>query len=299
MNAPLPRSAWTTSRPSSNGTWGDVGGIVVHHPGDGGAAIGPATRAEIAARLTRYREHHLLRRGWGDIGYNLAVDQAGRAWELRGLDHVGAHCASTTQPDANSRWVGVLFVVGDDEQVTTQALGAFATIRSDVLARWPSATAVVGHGQVHGAATACPGGPLRDLVATGALVRAPAQAPAGSAPAAGRATTVAVDGRWGPATTRALQRRFGTPPDGVISHQWRDASNRAITSAQFDTTRLGSALVRAVQEWLDGGIRVDGLLGSSTVAAMQRHLGTPVDGTVSPVSTLVKELQRRLAAGSL
>ncbi|GAA4627259.1 peptidoglycan recognition protein family protein [Cellulomonas oligotrophica] len=129
----------------------------------------------------------------------------------------------------------------------------------------------------------------------GPAVAAPA-APA--APAKPAPSGLTVDGKWGPATTRALQARFGTTVDGVISHQWRDRSTTAIPSAQFDTTKRGSQLVRAMQKWL-GGLTVDGLLGTRTITALQRRLGTPVDGVISPVSSAVKEMQRRLNAGSL
>src|SRR5690625_8043906 len=43
-----------------------------------------------------------------------------------------------------------------------------------------------------------------------------------------------VDGSWGPATTRALQRHFKTTADGVISGQPYKKSVRNIPSAKID-----------------------------------------------------------------
>lgn len=54
--------------------------------------------------------------------------------------------------------------------------------------------------------------------------------------------------------------------------------------------------VRALQRKV--GAKVDGLLGPATVRALQRYLGTVQDGKLSRPSLVVKELQRRLNAGT-
>lgn len=114
---------------------------------------------------------------------------------------------------------------------------------------------------------------------------APAPAPSG----------ITVDGLWGADTTRALQRALGTPVDGVISGQVRSSSNANLFSAQWG--KGGSTMVKVLQGRL--GVTADGYLGAGTIAALQRHLGTHVDGVVSNPSHMVKELQRRLNAGNL
>ena len=88
---------------------------------------------------------------------------------------------------------------------------------------------------------------------------------------------LSVDGIWGKATTKALQRHEGTPVDGVISYN--------------------SQLVRAMQRHL--GVTVDGIMGRNTIKAMQRHLGTPVDGVISVNSKMVRAMQTRLNMGTL
>ena len=109
-------------------------------------------------------------------------------------------------------------------------------------------------------------------------------------------TKLAVDGYWGHATTRALQRYFGTTVDGVISGQPNNASVRNIPSARIGTS--GSILIRTMQRYFKSGT-IDGKISnpSQLISAMQRRYGTTVDGHVSKQSLLVKELQRRLNEG--
>src|SRR5699024_4723539 len=106
-----------------------------------------------------------------------------------------------------------------------------------------------------------------------------------------------VDGKWGKDTTRALQRALGTPVDGIISRQPR---NSVTTSFYGDTISFGSGngspVVRALQRKV--GAKVDGKLGPETVRRLQRYLGTVQDGKLSRPSLVVRELQRRLNAGT-
>lgn len=100
---------------------------------------------------------------------------------------------------------------------------------------------------------------------------------------------LAVDGEMGRNTIKALQRRMGTPVDGVIS---RDSSMvRALQ--RYLNSKLNSGLV------IDGdGLWQNGRF-SWTIMALQQYLHTPMDGRLSaPKSMAVQELQRRLNAGS-
>jgi hypothetical protein len=109
---------------------------------------------------------------------------------------------------------------------------------------------------------------------------------------------LAVDGQWGPLVTLRLQEYYNTTRDKVISHQYKQKYNQNIYSAQFDTTLIGSDVIRAIQmslkakEYYKGSI--DGLCGEATIKAMQKALGTTVDGIISPTSDMVKALQRAL-----
>lgn len=83
---------------------------------------------------------------------------------------------------------------------------------------------------------------------------------------------LAVDGDFGPATTRALQRALGVTADGDF----------------------GPASTRALQNFL--GITADGDWGPITTRALQAFLGVAVDGDFGPAST--RALQERLNAGT-
>lgn len=114
----------------------------------------------------------------------------------------------------------------------------------------------------------------------------------------GTAAKLTVDGIWGPATTKRLQQIFGTPVDGVVSNQLRKfkASNPGLGSGWEWLTNpldVGSALIKAMQKWAGMAAKEqDGMIGTETIKALQKKLGTPVDGTVSNPSQMVKALQK-------
>lgn len=109
--------------------------------------------------------------------------------------------------------------------------------------------------------------------------------------------TLDVDGYWGEATTRALQRHYGTVEDGVVSDQYAPNKQPGLTSG-WDWQSFvhgGSPLIRALQK--DLGVTVDGYFGRVTARAMQARCGTPQDGLLWAESPCIKEMQRRLNRG--
>ena len=114
------------------------------------------------------------------------------------------------------------------------------------------------------------------------------------------AGTLAVDGWWGTATTRALQRINGTQQDGVVSSQyapnkqyipavgsgwqWEGESAQgsqliARMQKSFRTTPdgiAGPAFARAMQRYYK--VSVDGYVGAQTVRAMQRAINRQLGG---------------------
>lgn len=122
-------------------------------------------------------------------------------------------------------------------------------------------------------------------------------------PAASSSTSgkLDVDGYWGKLTTTALQKALGTPADGIVSdqHVAYKAKNPGLESSSWEwrsNPTEGSLMVRALQRKVGAG--VDGIAGDETFSKLQSCLGTPVDGCISSASVCVKELQRRLNAGS-
>ncbi len=108
-----------------------------------------------------------------------------------------------------------------------------------------------------------------------------------------------VDGKWGNATTRALQEYLGTVVDGKISDQVRNSVTEALygSTIDFGNGRKGSLVIKALQSKI--GAKADGLLGPETIGKLQMYLGTPYDKKLSRPSLVVKALQRRLNAGNL
>jgi len=106
------------------------------------------------------------------------------------------------------------------------------------------------------------------------------------------------DGKWGKATTTRLQQIFDTTVDGEISNQHKkyEADNPGLTGGwewQDKPNGKGSSLIRAMQKWADmPGSQQDGEIGPKTIQAIQKKLGTTVDGKVSKPSQMVKALQR-------
>lgn len=167
----LPRSAWTTARNGRAGrpmSASRMFGVAIHYPAAGNVTYRGRTREQVAALLRGWRSFHVNTRGWADIGYNFAIDGQGRIWDLTGFN-IGAHAGAIGNPTR----VGVLFIVGNNEQPSAAMLAAFRDLRAHVVARYPKATAVEGHQQVPGNATACPGAPIMALIRSGELTKPP------------------------------------------------------------------------------------------------------------------------------
>ena len=114
-----------------------------------------------------------------------------------------------------------------------------------------------------------------------------------SKPSKPSVTKLAVDGSWGQATTKALQKILGTKQDGIVSNQ--PTINRkylysaSSTSWQFKKTgyRAGSNMIRALQKFI--GAKTDGWFGKGSVMALQKFLNgkgykLSVDGSMGPAT---------------
>ena len=97
---------------------------------------------------------------------------------------------------------------------------------------------------------------------------------------------IAVDGEWGKGTTRAAQKVFGTPVDGIVSRQiakYHQYMPNCLTSSwDFRSSGYhgGSALIKAIQKWC--GVSADGLCGPGNIKALQKKLGVKADGYMGP-----------------
>lgn len=87
---------------------------------------------------------------------------------------------------------------------------------------------------------------------------------------------LAIDGKGGACTIRAMQRFFGCVQDGVLSGQNKDLHiyYPAITAVEFG--KGGSPCVEKLQKWV--GVAQDGIIGEKTVKAWQKKIGVACDG---------------------
>ena len=159
----MPRSRWTTTTTNAPAVKADrLQGVAVHYPGQPGA-IGRESEAQTAARLERYRSHHVHVNGWKDIAYCVAVDQSGRLWVLRGLSRQSGANGTRT---ANEEYGAILALVGNDEEPTPELVAGiqYAVRLYDV--RYPGKIKRVAP---HSAfvKTSCPGAKLWKLLNDG------------------------------------------------------------------------------------------------------------------------------------
>jgi hypothetical protein len=164
----LPRSAWG-ARASRGGTAlvaSQVIGIAVHWPGMAKPinATGDAGKARVASALRGWQNYHMDVRGWSDIAYQIAVDQAGRAWTLRGLNiRSGANGDATV----NRQYGAILLVLAPGEQPSDAMEATTRGVIADFRKRFANGTAIKPHSAVREEGTDCPGPAARAAIARG------------------------------------------------------------------------------------------------------------------------------------
>lgn len=154
--------------------------IIVHHTG---------AEERDAAQVRRYH----LSLGWRDVGYNFIIERGGRVVPGRPLDVPGAHCRAG---DMNRLGIGVALIGNlDNHPPAGVQVEALAALLRELMAehRIPPAR-VLGHREVAGAATACPGRFLDP-----AALRRHLEGPAVPEPAAGTAPAIQAGGTAPPA----------------------------------------------------------------------------------------------------
>jgi hypothetical protein len=155
----LPRSAWG-ARASRGGVALDpsvVEGEALHWPGMAKPidATGDIGMRRIASALRGWQNYHMDGRGWSDIAYQIAIDQAGRAWTLRGLN---IRSGANGDADVNRRFGAFLLVLAPGEKPTAAMIATTKGVILDFRKRFPKARLKpYGHKDVRPAGTDCPG----------------------------------------------------------------------------------------------------------------------------------------------
>ena len=183
----LPRSTWTSTAKGftriSNRRLdpNDVVYLVPHYPAAGNRTYGPnPTLAQTAAALRGWRNLHVQSNGWADIGYGYGGDQAGRALELAGDTHAGAHAVGW-----NFKAIGYLFIVGNNERPSAKARATYRAVGRQLRKKFPNLRVVpIDHGRLSGNSTSCAGQPIRRDIDAGNLSFGGSEPAGSSTPAA-------------------------------------------------------------------------------------------------------------------
>jgi hypothetical protein len=151
-----PRALWNRATPvdSRLGPMQGINRITVHH--EGSVPVTFNDTGSTISRLQQICRQHIEDRGWGDIGYHLVIDRAGRVWEARAIGVQGAHVK-----DQNAHNLGIMVLGNFNEQ--SPSAEQLAALKATLA--WASAGYRVPMAQVRThrelAPTQCPGNSLQ------------------------------------------------------------------------------------------------------------------------------------------
>lgn len=145
---------------------GEVEGVALHWP----AITTPRVNvAQVKASLRAWQTAHMdtdaiADGGASDIAYQIAVDNRGNWYQLRGLRH---RSGANGDADVNRRYGAFLLVLAEDERPSPELV---VTVRHRI-ARFrhifPDAHQILGHQDVRPQPTACPGPQVMDYIHRG------------------------------------------------------------------------------------------------------------------------------------
>jgi hypothetical protein len=122
--------------------------------------------ADVAEALRGWQAYHMDDRGWSDIAYQVAVDQAGRAWTLRGLL---TQSGANGNEEVNEEYGAILLILGTGEDPTPEMIETTRGVVADFRKIYEEGTAIRPHSAVRPDGTDCPGDEVRALIEAGAF----------------------------------------------------------------------------------------------------------------------------------
>ncbi len=127
--------------------------LIVHHT----ATSRDLTTAEAV------RRYHVESRGWGDIGYHYFIEADGRLRKGRPDNVRGAHCRAD---EMNGKSLGICLAGHFDlEPPTIEQMITLAALLKALMSKYEvPAGKVLGHCEVPGTDTSCPGEVMREWV---------------------------------------------------------------------------------------------------------------------------------------
>jgi hypothetical protein len=141
----------------------EVIGLAFHWPAMSKPLYGVAA---VSAALRNWQAYHMDTHGWRDIGYQIAVDQDGNRYILRGLD---GQSGANGDEDVNRRYGAVLLVLAPGEHPSAAMMREVHAVVRDHRRLFPKSRLLVGHNDVRPEATACPGPVVMRLLGEGAF----------------------------------------------------------------------------------------------------------------------------------
>jgi hypothetical protein len=143
--------------------WSKIDTVVVHYTADDDLIDGDP--GENYDRLPAYhramQQSYELNRGYS-LGYNVSVDYLGGDWELRGAD---IKCAANK--GHNDHTFAILVLVDGPDPANGFAVSKINNLIWQAEQEANRKLTIIGHGQLAGAATACPGGGLKEQIKAG------------------------------------------------------------------------------------------------------------------------------------
>lgn len=138
-----------------------VEGVALHWPG---TTTRYQTVAGVSAALRAWQKNHQDIRGWADIAYQVAIDQQGNTYSLRGLRY---RSAANGDADVNERFGALLLVLAIGEQPTGAMIRAVSRRVERHRDLFPRSHKIVPHSAIRPEPTDCPGDRVRALIADG------------------------------------------------------------------------------------------------------------------------------------
>lgn len=125
------REAWKAARARGavNATPKHVYGVAVHYSG---VDVGQGSHSVCGQQVRGIQRHHMVSRGWADIGYSFLICRHGSVFVGRGTS---AGPASQGTTDGNLHWWSVCFLQGPHDVLTPESMAAFASIREYLIQR--------------------------------------------------------------------------------------------------------------------------------------------------------------------
>lgn len=146
----------------------DVRGVALHWPGMK-TPLGNPERVKSALRswqALHMDTDQIAPGGASDIAYQIAIDQAGNTYQLRGLRYRSGANGGTTQ---NRDYGAILLVLAVGEKPSDDMI---RSLRRRIAAHrriFPGSTEIVGHREIRDTPTACPGDKIQALIDQGKL----------------------------------------------------------------------------------------------------------------------------------